>query len=411
MEPTSTVIEAPWLAWPETRAVIAALTGDGAAARFVGGAVRDTVLGRPVRDIDIATPLEPEAVVRRLRQAGLKAIATGIAHGTVTAIAGGRQFQITTLRHDVRTDGRHAEVAFTDDWIGDARRRDFTINALYCDPDGRLFDPTGGLGDLQHGRIRFIGDAAARIAEDALRILRFFRFHAWFGTGAMDTDGLVACESRAPDLAILSAERVTAELKRLLEAPDPVAVLTVMATAGILGRVLPEAGDSGRLEGLVTAEKEIGQADPWRRLMALTRVDAAGAEAMARRLKLSRKTRGRLEAMSGAAPDVMPGAAANHIRREIHRLGKATFIDRAMLAWAGDPCQAGWRALIDEAETWQPPEFPVGGADVHALGIEDGPEVGEILRRLETWWIDNDFPIEREVVLERLREMVAKPLP
>lgn len=410
MEPTSTVIEAPWLGWPETRAVIAAVAADGAVARFVGGAVRDTVIGRAVRDIDIATALEPEAVIRRLRQAGLKAIPTGIAHGTVTAVAGKHHFQITTLRHDVRTDGRHAEVAFTGDWDGDAGRRDFTINALYCDPDGRLFDPTGGLGDLHHGRIRFIGDAGARIAEDALRILRFFRFHAWFGTGAMDTDGLAACESRAPDLAILSAERITAELKRLLEAPDPVAVLTVMATAGILGRVLPEAGDSGRLEGLIAAENEIGEADGWRRLMALARVDAAGAETMARRLKLSRKTRGRLIAMAGPAPNVTPGAPANHIRREIHRLGKATFIDRAMLAWAGEPSQAGWRALIDEAESWQPPKFPVGGADVHALGI-DGPEVGKILRALEAWWIDNDFPGERKEVLERLREMVARPSP
>ena len=407
MEPTSTVIEAPWLGLPETRATIAALTRDGAAARFVGGAVRDTVVGRPVRDIDIATPLEPEAVMRLLRQAGIKAIPTGIAHGTVTAIAGGRHFEITTLRQDVRSDGRHAEVAFTGDWIGDASRRDFTINALYCDPDGKLFDPTGGLGDLERGGIRFIGNAEARIAEDALRILRFFRFHAWYGRGALDADGLAACEKRAPDLAILSAERVTAELRRLLAAPDPVAVLTAMATAGILGRVLPEAGDSGRLEGLVAVENEIGRADPWRRLMALVRVDAAGADTMARRLKLSRKTRVRLEAMAGPAPDVAPGAPANHIRRKIYRLGKATFIDRTMLAWAGQPSQAGWRALIDEAEGWQAPEFPVGGSDVLALGI-DGPQVGEILRALETWWIDNDFPMEREVVLARLRAIVEQ---
>jgi hypothetical protein len=254
-----------WMTAPHTRAVLAALSAEGAAPRFVGGCVRDAELGRPVKDIDIATPDPPERVLALLERAGLKAVPTGLAHGTVTAISRGRPFEVTSLRIDVETYGRHAKVEFTDDWQADAGRRDLTINALSCAPDGRIFDYFGGLEDLRAGRVRFVGDPRARIREDYLRLLRFFRFHAHYGRGAPDPEGLAAAGELAPKATKLSGERVRAELLRLLAAPDPVPVLDLMAARGVLRVFLPEAADTAALARRTRR--------PWRRRWRSNRTD------------------------------------------------------------------------------------------------------------------------------------------
>ena len=260
-----------WMTCKSTTAVLAALAAAGAPARFVGGCVRDSLLDRPVQDVDIATPTPPDEVIWLLTEASIKAVATGLAHGTVTAVIGRAHFEITTLRRDVETDGRRAKVAFTKDWAADAARRDFTINALYLDPDGAIYDPTGGLADLRAGRVRFVGDAAARIREDYLRILRFFRFHAHYGRGEVDRAGLEACRALAAGVASLSGERLQGELLRLLGAADPTPVLRLMAAEGILAHILPEAIRIERLAGLIEVDRAV---DPLRRLAALVALDA-----------------------------------------------------------------------------------------------------------------------------------------
>jgi len=275
----------PWMEAPETRAVLAALGGEG---RFVGGCVRDTLLGRAVGDIDIATPLTPDEVTRRLNAAGIKVAPTGLTHGTVTAVASGKPFEITTLRHDVETDGRHARVAFTDDWAEDAKRRDFTMNALFLEADGAVFDPMGGLGDLRAHRVRFVGDPMTRIREDVLRILRFYRFHAHYGAGEPDPSARVACRALAHLLPNLSRERVAAELLKLLAAADPVPALRLMKEDGVLAQILPEAPRLDQLAALIPLEPA---PDSIRRLAALI---GGGAEQLAERLRLSTADRERL---------------------------------------------------------------------------------------------------------------------
>ena len=296
----------PWMRAPETLAVMRALEAAGGAgcARFVGGCVRNVLVGRPVDDVDIATTLAPEAVIRAVETAGLKAVPTGLDHGTVTAVAKGRPFEITTLRRDVETDGRRAVVAYTTDWAEDAQRRDFRLNAVYADLGGRLFDPTGaGAADARAGRIVFVGDADTRIREDALRILRFYRFWAWYGRGEPDTAGLAACAARADLLAGLSAERVSKELLKLLAAEDPRAAVRLMDAAGVLARILPEAAARGRFERVVAIDlSQALAADPVLRLAALLPDDAAAGLAAARRLRLSNAERDRLEAALGPGP-------------------------------------------------------------------------------------------------------------
>src|SRR5215470_14951797 len=275
----------PWMLETATRDVLAALTADGDPARFVGGCVRDALLGRPVADIDIATPAPPDRVLALLARAGIRALPTGIAHGTVTALADRRHFEITTLRHDVSTDGRRAVVAFTADWAADAARRDFTINALFCDAEGRVYDHVGGLADLAARRVRFVGDARTRIREDVLRLLRFFRFYAQLGVPPPDEAALAAAGELAPLLPLLSGERVRAELLRLLASPDPAAVLRLMQAHGVLAHLLPPGLDLDRLAGLVAVEQRVaGAADPLRRLAALLH-DAAAAAALGDRLR------------------------------------------------------------------------------------------------------------------------------
>jgi poly(A) polymerase len=344
------------------------------AARFVGGAVRDTLLGLDVADVDIATPLPPAEVLARLAAAGIRAVPTGLAHGTVTAILHGHPFEITTLRRDVATDGRHAEVAFTDDWQEDAARRDFTINALYADPaTGEVYDWFGGMVDLAARRVRFIGDPERRIAEDHLRILRFFRFHARFGN-AIDGEGLDACTARANDLMALSRERIAAELLKLLVAPAAVPTVELMIERGILRAVLPEIADAGALARLATREAAAGVApDAVRRLAAL--VPPPDAEAVGARLKLSNAQRKRLQTATAG-----PGSEGIHALA--YRAGRESAVDRLLLAGA-DP-----RPIID----WTPPRLPLSGGALVARGLDKGPAVAAALKMVETRWIAEGFP-------------------
>jgi len=402
----------PWLTAAPTRAVITALEAKGGpgCARFVGGCVRDTLLGRdgPELDIDIATPLSPTEVTAALAAAGLKAVPTGIEHGTVTAVAKGRPFEITTLRRDVETDGRRAVVAFTTDWAADAARRDFRLNALYADPDGRLHDPTGGgVDDAQAGRIVFVGEPQIRIAEDYLRILRFLRFSAAYGRGEPDAAGLAACAELRQGLLGLSGERTAKEMLKLLAAADPRPALAAMAQTGVLGVLLPGAGDLARLNGLVEIDS-VGP-DPVLRLAALLPDDRQGVLAGVARLRLPNANRDRLLAACADETSIAPEMSAQAARAAIYRLGRATFVDRLKLAWAKAPGEApdAWSALLALAQTWTPPPLPLTGADIKALGVVEGPKVGELRRALEAWWIAQDFGPDREAALAELRVRVG----
>jgi poly(A) polymerase len=402
----------PWMTHPATRAVTAALEAAGGAgcARFVGGCVRNAILKQPIADIDIATPLTPDAVSKALTDAGLKAVPTGIDHGTVTAVAQGKPFEITTLRRDVETDGRRAVVAYTTDWAEDAQRRDFRLNALYADPSGRLYDPTaGGLADAHAGRIVFVGDAQTRIREDALRILRFFRFNAWYGRGEPDAAGLAACAALRDLIGNLSAERVSAELLKLLAAEDPRGVVRLMAQSGVLAVVLPEAQGLERFEKLVGIETEmLFTEDALLRLAALLPDDPAKAEALAERLRLSGAQRDRLVAALDPKPRLVSWMSPKETRRLVYRLGAETLCDRVTLAWAASERPAAttqWRALLPTARSWTPPRFPLSGEEVMAAGVPEGPLVGEVLREVESWWVESDFPTDKLALIERLKSV------
>ncbi|MBN9557021.1 MAG: CCA tRNA nucleotidyltransferase [Alphaproteobacteria bacterium] len=393
----------------ETAAVMDALSADGGDARFVGGAVRNALLRRPVSDVDIATPLAPDAVIARLKQAGLGAVPTGLAHGTVTAIADGKPFEITTLRRDVTTDGRHATVAFTTDWKEDAARRDFTINAMSADRDGRVFDYFGGAADLAAGRVRFVGDAATRIAEDYLRILRLFRFHAWYGQGEIDRDALAAAAAARAGLATLSGERVQKEMLRLLAAERPVPVLRVMAASGILFDILPGELAIARLERLAAIDADsFFTPDPILRLAALL-PDAAVAREIAERWRLSGADRARLVDLCGATEKIVSYLSIKEVRKLLYRLGTGPFRDRVFLRWAADPKETNaiqWRALLAVADAWVAPEFPLTGRDVMIAGVPEGPLVGKILAEVEEWWVDSDFTDDEFSLAERLKAVV-----
>lgn len=376
MSPGVSVVlpDAPWRHRPGLDRLVAAL-GPGN-ARWVGGAVRDTLLGNPVSDLDLATLLSPEEVIRRCDAAGIKTVPTGIAHGTVTAVTKGTVVEVTTLRRDVSTDGRHAVIEATSDWREDAARRDFTMNALYADPvTGEVFDWFGGLDDLAARRVRFIGDPYQRIAEDHLRILRFFRFHARFGD-TIDAEGLAACVARANDLMALSRERIAAELLKLLVAAAAVSVVALMEETGLFRPVLPEVTAAGvaRLAALAEREAAAGAApDAIRRLAALVPPDAA--EDVGARLKLSNADRKRLAAATAGAGDEGPRALA-------YRVGPAIALDRLLLAGA-DPSP-----IVD----WTAPSLPLGGGALVARGLAKGPDVARALRAVETRWIAEGFP-------------------
>ncbi len=384
----------PLCAPPAVR-LFAALGTAGIAARFVGGCVRNAVSGRGVDDIDLAVTAPPDKVMRALQAANIKAIPTGLKHGTVTAIVEGRPFELTTLRRDVETDGRHAVVAFTDDWQEDASRRDFTFNALYADPDGTLYDPFDGRADLANRRVRFIGDPDRRIAEDRLRVLRFFRFHAWYGAPPLDGAGFQACARNAGALGGLSGERVAKELLRLLEAPAPADAVEAMKAARALDHWLPEYAGTARLRALIVRED---RADPLRRLAAILFPDAAAA-AIGKRLKLSTQQALRLEIVLAREPAIDVAGGAPAWRAQIYRLGTSLYLDRLLLAidTPGD-----WRAALAFAQAWTPPELPVGGGDALTLGLKPGPRVGALLGEVERWWIAGDFAADRAACLAEL---------
>lgn len=414
-----------WMDAAETRAVVAALQADGAQVRFVGGCVRDALLKRPIKDVDIATPDPPERVLALLDDAGIHAIPTGIDHGTVTAVIGKAHYEITTLRVDVESFGRHARIEYTDDWRADASRRDFTMNALSADPEGNVYDPFDGIADMAAGRVRFVGEPEKRIEEDALRLLRFFRFHAHYGRGiSMETRALNACRRMADRLKGLSGERVAGELVRLLLADDPTPSLLVMHSHGILAHILPEAKEFGRLRTLAWLERrglarpEI-RPDAMRRLAALLATDRAGALDLGERLKLSGVQAKRVAAM--AAPRVHVDFALDGpaTRRALRKVGRDEFRDLVMVAWAArrstearpDAAESRcWTALLDAARDWQPVELPVKGRDLLELGVPHGPRIGGLLAEVEAWWEDLDYRPDRSQCLDRLRGLMAAGL-
>ena len=392
----------PWMVEPATLAVLRALAAGGAEARFVGGSVRDALLGQRIGDIDIATSASPERVIELLEKARIKVVPTGLDHGTVTAIVPPRHFEITTLRRDVETYGRRARVAFDADWAADAARRDFTINAMFLDPDGTIHDPVGGLPDLRARRIRFVGDPATRIAEDVLRLLRYYRFEARFGTGGGDTQARAACRAAAHLLPTLSGERVQQELIKLLETPDPLAGLQMMQDDGVLAVAVPEARHFDRLRRLMLVQ---GPADPLVRLAALIEVDGEGAVALAERLRFSNVWRDRLRGLSPPRP-IDPQGNVQTQRRALYRLGLERYRDVAVLIAAeGGMSRNRVTELLDLARGWTPPAFPLAGRDVIALGIPAGERVGRLLSAVHDWWEEGDFTADRAQCLERLRDL------
>jgi poly(A) polymerase len=379
-------------------ALFEALDKAGIEARFVGGCVRDKVLGLADErtDVDFAVNKPPEAVTKALEAADIKVVPTGIKHGTVTAIVHGRPFELTTLRRDVETDGRHAVVAFTDDWREDASRRDFTFNALYADRAGTIYDYFDGQTDLKAGRVRFIGDPEQRIAEDRLRVLRFFRFHARFGKPPFDGPSFDACRRNAATVSGLSGERVRKELLRTLDAPGGADAFDAMLEAGVLDHWLPEYAGSTKLRALAAREE---QPDALRRLAAILPVDA-DATAIGKRLKLSTQESVRLQLML----DPLNAIDTTNLRASLYRLGTKLFIDRALLDAPGD-----WRAALALAGSWTPPDLPIGGNDALALGLKPGPKVGALIEAVERWWIAGDFLADRDACLAELKRLADAP--
>ncbi|MEM8986001.1 MAG: CCA tRNA nucleotidyltransferase [Pseudomonadota bacterium] len=396
-----------WVDAPACRAVVAALEAtEPDCARFVGGCVRDAVLGREIADIDIATSLAPEETMAALAAAGLRRIPTGIDHGTVTAVIDGAPFEITSLRADVATDGRHASVAFTQDWDADWRRRDFTMNAIYVTPDKSLYDPAGGVADALEGRIRFIGDPTARIREDYLRILRFYRFNARFGR-EIDMAGAAACAAEREGMRRLSAERIRMEMVKLLVAPKAPAALERMAADGVLAEIWPTLTQTDVFSNLAALEEALAlPAEAMRRLAALASDDGA---ALARRLRLSNAETATLVKALAAVEGLHPDMDAAAARRAAYWAGRQAFCDGLLLIWArsgADATDASWRAFWDEMSAWEAPVFPLKGADILAAGGAAGPEVGRVLETLETWWADADFP-EEPALRAKLSEVMA----
>jgi tRNA nucleotidyltransferase/poly(A) polymerase len=407
---------APFLADPAVRALFEALNADGEETRIVGGAVRNVLMGKAAGDIDFATTCLPEQAMLRVEMAGFKAVPTGIEHGTVTAVRDGRGFEITTLRADIATDGRHATVRFGRDWAEDAARRDFTINALACDSEGDVHDFHGGLADIETRTIRFIGDAETRIREDHLRALRFYRFFAWHGQGRPDADGIRATAKLKSGVNRLSAERVWSEMKKLLAAPDPARALLWMRQVGVLGEVLPETINWGidAIPGIIAAEQALGWApDPLLRLAAITPDDPARRAAMAARLKMANAEGARLtvQAMVAAIP---PNTAETAVARLLYFGDVQAIRDRLRLALAakrvkaaaGDTEAMGDAArfftLLRFADTWTRPVFPVTGRDLKALGMIEGPEIGARLKELELCWVESGFRLTKAELLDRV---------
>lgn len=405
----ASIAKARWLSDAELQKLLAVLSSDGEEARIAGGAVRNTLLGQPVTDIDIATTNLPDETIARAGAATFKTVPTGKDHGTITVIAGGKPYEVTTLRSDVETDGRRARVLFGRDWKRDAERRDFTINALYADADGRVVDLVGGLDDLDTRTLRFIGDAEQRIREDYLRILRFFRFFAWYGDGRPDADGIKACARLKEGMDMLSAERVWAELKKLLSAPDPSRALLWMRQTGVLTQVAPETEGWGIdfLPGLVDAEASRDwKPDPLLRLEAIVPPDAVCMAAMAGRLRLSKAETERLKSW---AETPLPSADTSEaeLARIAYRGKPAAIADRMRLALAAASAKSDnatakrYDRLLKFLKSWKKPTLPVSGNDLLAAGLMPGKELGAVLNSLEDEWIDSNFSLHRDALLKR----------
>jgi poly(A) polymerase/tRNA nucleotidyltransferase (CCA-adding enzyme) len=422
-EPPAAMIDRPgFLHAPAVAAVLAALPG----ARAVGGCVRDALAGRDIADVDVAAPVAPDVIAARLRQAGLKVFETGLDHGTVTAVLDHVPVEVTALRRDVVTDGRHAVVAWTTDWREDAARRDFTINAMSLTPDGALFDYFGGRADLAAGRVRFVGDPDTRLAEDYLRALRFFRFQARYGAGAPDAAAVAAIARAVPGLARLSAERVWMELKRILSVPDPVAAVDLMAQTGVLGAVLPEAGDLDLLAALVGLG---APNDVLLRLAALLPTGGSGDHRQrlretARSLRMSGAEAAMLRAVTRPVPGLDPTMSAQEVRLTLalasdaaglagddgprHALASQAWLNAARASRDGAPAlAASWRAIITLLATTPIPVFPIAGRDVVALGVDPGRAVGEWLAAMRAWWLEGGCAATREATLTELARRIA----
>jgi poly(A) polymerase len=387
-----------WLRKPPLAALLALLDRDGEEARAVGGAVRNCLLGEPIAEVDVATTALPEEVIRRAKAAGFKPVPTGIEHGTVTVVVGGQPYEVTTLRQDVETYGRKAKVAFGRDWETDARRRDFTINALSASPDGVVYDYVGGLDDIAERRVRFIGDASARIAEDYLRILRFFRFHASYGRGHPDADGLHACILARAGLQGLSRERVRMELLKLLLARHAVPALAAMAESGLLGQVLGGVPLLAGFSNMLELEAASATPPDWiRRLGALAVLIVEDADRLWERLRLTNAEYARLLAMGDGWWRMRPEAGQQTARAALYALGPESFVDRALLAWSRSPQGAAdenWRALAALPQRWTAPASPFRAGDFIARGVAKGPQLGAALRAAEAAWIAADFPAD-----------------
>ena len=405
-----------------TRTVIRALEAQGSSVRFIGGCVRDAIARRTITDIDIATPDRPEKVIELLETASIKAVPTGVSHGTVAAFINKESFEITTLRRDVETDGRYATVNYTDDWLEDAKRRDFTINAMSASPDGAVFDPFDGISDLAHGRVRFIGIAHDRVKEDYLRILRFFRFHGLFGRGDMDLKAKAACRAGAEQLQYLSGERIRNELLKILLVADPAKICNQMRSELVLDKILPEAGNVKRLHfinWLETRAINVDKVEPdaIRHLAALLDTDRAGANRVADNLKLSNAQRERLAALCAPTERVTADMGEASEQSAIRRLGGGRVRDLALLAWAeeltGAACLPRQRTeafirLLERCAAWIPPDFPISGTDVLESGLRPGPMVGTILSCVEAWWENTGYEANRQECLDRLMRVIKE---
>lgn len=400
-----------WMRAPAVSALFGAFPNGS--IRFVGGCVRNALLGVEVGDVDLATTLEPKAVVSALKAAGIRSVPTGIEHGTVTAVIDSIPYEITSLRRDVQTDGRRAVVAFTTDWAEDAQRRDLTINALYADYDGQIFDPTGkGLDDIKSRYFRFVGDADLRVREDYLRILRLFRFiafygnHPTFGQAKIDADALKACRENRKGLKKLSAERVWSEIKKLLSAPDPRRAARIMLTNDVLDTVLPEASNVDGLDLMVALERrEAIKPDPLLRLMAMSAREPLAMALLVTRMKVSNAEKSRLREWADDATALDPDADDRAKRIAIFTAGRQVIMDRARVRAAGadDPIRSSrWMSLVDLAMGWTPPEFPLTGKDLVAAGVEPGEAMGRKLDALKALWVRSGFNAGREQLLMAL---------
>ena len=409
MKPIGSIKTAPWLSAPETKTIVSALQAKGQNIRFVGGCVRDTLFSGPTPkknpDIDIATPDSPQEVIRLLEDASIKYIPSGIKYGTITAVVKNYVFEITSLRTDVKTYGRHADVTFINDWMQDAARRDFTINAMMVNSLGDLYDPWNGIKDLEMGVVRFIGNANDRIQEDHLRILRFFRFHAWYGSNAPDPAALKACANGLTFLKILSGDRIRKEMLKILSAPDPSKAIESMAKIDVLKTLIPEAAYSNSIQDMLALETSF-KIEPLRRLAAL--ILNSGKQSYENNLlshwKLSNRQKKRLHLLLSKPSDFGALLPSKRLRKLIYIHGKETVVDWLILSYGINPKNyQEYHKILSDTKDCHTPRFPVTGDDLLDTGLEQGPQIGNLLKKLEDWWIEHNFAPTRSECLKELQ--------